>query len=253
MEEQPNQPIAPLPEHHKRDWLLALVVVLLLAIPVGAAFLRQQETVREQSEEIALLKEAQLPAKQYQSYEDCTQNGGKALATVNGQFSACLGGAAKDSEEYQAFLQYSAQELPRINERKASKTENRVDVDANVPASAELVAFLKQDYTGCENDGADGKGQGYYKVLKELPNRFALLNYGCVEDKSALEGKNHIIAMKLGDGWSLLSPTNNMNDDGVPSCLLVDMFKISRDLTAKCYENTGYNNGRIKDVTHLLN
>jgi hypothetical protein len=106
-----------------------------------------------------------------------------------------------------------------------------------------LIEFLKYDDTGC------GNGQGYYRILKEVPNRFALLDYGCSTDKSALAGDYSIIALKLSDGWRLLSPTNNF-DGTTPSCLLVDMFKISKSLTPKCFENTGFNNGSLKTVSY---
>jgi hypothetical protein len=113
------------------------------------------------------------------------------------------------------------------------------------------VAFLKHDETGCEigQQAGSSAARGYYKILKEVSNRFALLNYGCLSDPGALQGNYDIVAMKLGDGWALLSPTNNFNGS-TPSCLMVDTFKISKTLTPKCFENTGYNNGALKDVVY---
>jgi hypothetical protein len=80
--------------------------------------------------------------------------------------------------------------------------------------------------------------------------RFALLNYGCTNDPNALKGAYDIIAMKMGDGWVQLSPTNNFNSNNVPSCLIVDMFKISKSLTPQCYQNTGYNDNSLRKVTN---
>jgi hypothetical protein len=224
----------------KSNNLLIYVAVVLLLGLSGVVYLWQHNKVAGLNKEVAALKATQLPQKKYSSYKDCTNNGGVILNTINGQFNACLGGNEDESGElpqYQAFLQYSSQNLPRITERKISKTENRVDNTSN--HSADLVAFLKQDYTGCK--------QGYYKIIQEVTNRYALLNYGCAQDKSALKGRYHIIAMKLGDGWVLLSPTNNMDEKGQPSCLLQDMFRISKELAPKCFENTGYDNGKLKE------
>lgn len=221
----------------KSNKLIYLVIVLLVAL-TGFVYLWQHKKVNDLNKQVSSLEETQLPQKQFSSIEDCNQNGGVPLSTINGEFNACLGGKEEGGDSYQAFLQYSAQNLPRIDENatSTSKLENRVDNTTG--HSSDLVTFLKQNDTGCE--------QGYYKILKEVPNRFALLNYGCTNDKLALEGKYFIIAMRLGDGWAFLSPTNNMDDKGRPSCLLQDMFKISKDLAPKCFENTGYDNGKLK-------
>lgn len=165
----------------------------------------------------------------FKSYDDCAQNGGKLLTS---KFSACLGGEDK------LFLQYSAQNLPRINERKKASVPNSVETSGNY--SADLVEFLKTDYTGCE--------VGYYKIVKEVTARFAEMNSGCNNYSDQQKASSFIIAMKLADGWALLSPTDNVDSNGVPSCLLVDMFKISKKLSDKCYENTGYNDGSLRSV-----
>jgi hypothetical protein len=165
------------------------------------------------------------------TYEECVKNGGRSL---NSEFNACLG--AKD----ELFLQYSAQNLPRINERTLSERENLVAFSGAY--SADLVKFLRNDYTGCE--------VGYYKIIEEVPGRFALLNYGCADDENALGGAYYIIAMKLGDRWALISPTNHMNDNGMPSCLLADIFKVSGDLASECFENTGYSDGSVRPVNY---
>lgn len=167
--------------------------------------------------------------KTFSSYDDCAKNDGKILEA---EFSAC-------TDDKHLYLQYSAQNLPRLSERKNSEKENKVEYSGNY--SSDLIAFLRQDFTGCDTTG-------YYKILKEVPGRFAQMNYGC---DGANNDKTYIIAMKLADGWSLISPTNHMNEQGVPSCLMVDMFKISKNLSDTCFENTGFNNGNLRKVEYL--
>lgn len=173
------------------------------------------------------------PLPKFSNYDECAQGGG-ALTNAT-HFSACIGA---DNE---LFLQYSAQNLPRIQERKANTSPNHVVAGADT--TVDLVSFLKQDYSGCV------ASVGYYKVLKEVKNRFAVMNYGCDNYTEGQKASANIIAMKLADGWVLLSPTDNMQGT-MPSCLLADMFKISKQLSAKCFETTGYNDGSLRDVTY---
>lgn len=228
----------------KKLLTLLLGVALLLVISV-AAFVWQQGTIVSLNKQIEGLAVSQVPQRMYASYEDCMNNGGVILNTINGQFDACMGGNEDETGEvpqYQAFLQYSAQNLPRLETSKKSKKENKVIVKGNY--SADLVTFLKSDYTGCDT-------RGEYEIIKEVPGRFAMMKYGCDNGEQLQSSDNYsaIIAMKLSDGWRLLSPTNNM-DKMTPSCLLVDTFKISKKLSSKCFENTGYSNGRLKAVAY---
>ena len=177
--------------NHRRFWIILILVVVMAVAGVGSVYWWQHEQVEDLNNQVAKLKQTQLPQKQFTSIEDCYKNGGKSLYTLNGQFSACLGGKVEDGEDYQAFLQYSAQNLPRINERKISKTDNQVvSSDGH---SADLVAFLKRDYTGCEIGQSEDSVKGYYRILKEVSSRYALLNYGCTNDQSALKGQYFII------------------------------------------------------------
>jgi len=170
-------------------------------------------------------------------YTDCIQHGGQALHYYGPiQLEACRGGDT-------LFLQYSAQNLPRLTSEKTQPTANTVVADASVSPS--LVDFLKYDYTGCSDDA------GYYKVLKEVPNRFAEMTYGCGSAVTAMP-QSYIIAMNAGGTWTSISPTNNMDETtGTPSCLIVDIFKISKALSSKCWQNTGYNNGAMRSVDYL--
>lgn len=169
--------------------------------------------------------EADRGFKQFTSYDDCIANGGNFIGQQPG--NACINGGD------QLFLQYSAQNLPRLTESKKARKDNVVE--KSVAASADLVSFLKHDETGCET--------GYYKIIKEVKNRFALLTYGCDKPDASM------IAMKLSNGWTLISPTNHMRD-GAPSCLLADMFRVSSKLVNKCFENTGYNDGTLRGIKH---
>ncbi|HEU4966350.1 MAG TPA: hypothetical protein VFT53_02620 [Candidatus Saccharimonadales bacterium] len=167
-------------------------------------------------------------------YSDCIQHGGQALRYYGAiQLEACRGNDT-------LFLQYSAQDMPRLTSEKTQTTANTVIADASTSPS--LVNFLKYDYTGCSKDA------GYYKVFKEVPGRFAEMSYGCAGTIPEMP-RSYIIAMNAGGSWTFISPTNNMdNTTGVPSCLIVDMFKVSKALSPRCWQNTGYDNGAMRAV-----
>lgn len=228
----------------KKIFILA-IAILVIAGFTGGYFFHKQEVDRLATK-ISNLEKTQLPQKQFKSYEECmgNDNGGIPLNTENGSFNACLGGNQDDTGEipqHQAILQYSAQDLPRITGSTITKTKSMVTADGNY--SADLIKFLEQNNEGCDT-------RSEYKLIKEVKDRFALLRYGCDGDgQVASNNPPAMVAMKLSTGWSLLSPTNNMQGD-MPSCLLVDMFRISKQLSAKCFENTGYNNGDLKMVTY---
>jgi hypothetical protein len=169
----------------------------------------------------------------FTSYTDCVKRGGQLLSYDNAiQFSACKGNA-------NLYLQYSAQDMPRLTAEKTQSTANMVVAGEGISGS--LVSFLKYDYTGCDKNG-------YYEVLKEVPGRFAEVSYGCSVPTSQ-SAQSYMIAMYTGGAWTFISPTNNMNGS-VPSCLLVDMFKVSKELTSRCYQNTGYNDGSLRAVDY---
>lgn len=246
-----NEPQASLESqpHRKNPKKIALIIIIsLVTLAVGFVLALQQLTIMKLSADVAKLEKTQLPTKQFDSYQDCIDNGGRDLFA--GDFSACVGGEVNEGFGNQLYLQYSAQNLPRLTEHKVSENENRVD--GADKASEALVAFLKEDYSGCEIGSADGEGQGYYNVVKELPNRFALLNYGCVTSDTPEQDNSttFMIAIKLGEEWSLISPTNHFNENGVPSCLMVDMFRISKEISPQCFQNTGHNNGSLRNVSY---
>lgn len=234
------------PAHHKIPNMTLIIASIgsIFFIAMIGVVIWQWEKITDLNHEISTLKNTSVPQAQYTSYEDCINNGGAFLRTINADFSGCLGGNVADAGElpnYQAFLQYSAQNLPRIDERKVAKNENKVTANGNY--SADLVAFLKSDETGCTP-------RGEYELVKEVTNRFALIKYGCDGDGQVQSNDPPtIVAIKLSNGWSLISPTNNMQGN-TPSCLLVDMFKISKELSTQCFENTGYNNNSLRAVTY---
>lgn len=228
----------------QRKYTPLSVILSVLLIMAGGILVWQWTKISSLNKEISSSKTTLLPQKKYASYEDCISNGGIVLNTINIQFSGCLGSNEADAggvPQYQAFMQFSAQNLPRIEEHKTAKTENKVTTNGSY--SPDLVAFLKSDDSGCAT-------RGEYEIVKEVPGRFALMKYGCDRDEQVQSASAPtIIAMKLSDGWRLLSPTNNMQGT-TPSCLLVDVFKISKELSQKCFENTGYNNGALRDVLY---
>ncbi|HTH72520.1 MAG TPA: hypothetical protein VL737_04140 [Candidatus Pristimantibacillus sp.] len=189
---------------------------------------------------VALYLQSQSPSSGIATnYNACVKNGGHATSYDGAiQFDACLNGSN------QLSLQYSAQNMPRISEHKIASAQNHVVYGAVDPA--DLVSFLQKDETGCSNSGT----VGYYKILKVVPNRFAEMSYGCDNYTAQQKDSAYIIGMRLGNDWALISPTNNMNEQGVPSCLLVDMFRISKSLSGQCYQNTGYGDGSLRPVTY---
>jgi hypothetical protein len=200
-----------------------LLVLFGIAIGFAAGFVSNKPDPKDVTEPTS-----------YQNYDDCARNGGELLFVDTIQINLCTAASVQTNDT--AYAQYSAQNLPRLVERKAQKVANNVIGDA--PISDDLRAFLTYyDQGNCEATA---------EVIKEIPNRFALVRgSGC--DDSVLYPS---IAIKLGDGWSYISTTNNLDEDGMPSCLVVDMFKLSKDLVPKCFENTGYNDGTLKDVVY---
>lgn len=224
--------------NNKKNILIVITTLVVVALVAGVVW--QQAKIYSLSERVASLEKNQIPQKLFKNFDECRSQGGAFLNTFNG-FDACLGGNSDTGGEipqYQAFLQYSAQNLPRLTERKKSDVENKVTADGDY--SADLIEFLKQDYTGCDS-------RGEYEIVSEVKDRFALAKYGCDGDGQVQsETPPTVIAIKLADGWNLISPTNHMNN-GTPSCLLVDMFRISKELTPKCFENTGHDDGALRD------
>ncbi len=225
----------------KSSHILTFGLVGLVVVALAAILIVQQVKITNLIQQLSSQSPSQLPQKIYANYDDCMGGGGVPLIIENGQFDACLGGDMDETGEmpqYQAILQYSAQSLPRITENEPSETENRVTSEPE--HSADLIAFLEQDYTGCDP-------RGEYEIVREVKDRFALLKYGCDGD-GQVQSNNPptMIAMKLSDGWVLLSPTNNMDEAGRPSCLMQDMFKISKELAPQCFENTGNDNGALR-------
>lgn len=227
-----------------KGYVLGYVALSIAAIfLIGDTYIWQHDKVNDLQKQVVELQQHQMPSQQYTSYDTCVNNGGIELNTINGEFDECLEG------NNQVIMQYSAQNLPRIDNDGTTTVANVVKYATGT--STDLVSYLTFDDEGCSIGQPSGTDtRGYYKVIREVPNRYALLNYGCMSDPDALKGDYYIIAMKLANGWVLLSPTNNMSNNGTPSCLLVDIFKISRSLSGQCFQNTGYDNGSLRAVTN---
>lgn len=240
---------SPKPKKSKTG-IIVIALLVLAALLAGGVYMWRQTQVKKLQDQVSTLEKTQLPQKQYESYEDCIANNAPPLNTINGQFNACLGGNTDESgdlPQYQAFLQYSAQNLPRLLEDKVNESGDKNVILEGATASADLTTFLESEYAGCGANSADEAKfePAYITVVKEVPGRFALTMGGCSKND-----EYYSISIKLADGWRGISTTNNMDEEGLPSCLVVDMFKISKKLTKQCFENTGYNNGTLKDVIY---
>ena len=230
MEEQPAE-TKPVPKQPVSVVILYIIIGLLAAV-LGFTYYRYSQKLDDKQNQIEQLEMSQLPTQNFTSYEDCLENGGVYLWTINVQFNGCAGGEAfpeyrnEDGYIYQAnaFFQYSAQNLPRLLD-PVTTDEDLTDLDTY------LSAGLPSDCT--------------YKIHKLVTDRFVLTDYTCTGDE-----QYRSLAIKLADGWRGISTTNNMNKGNDLSCLVVDMFKVSKELVSQCYENTGYNNDSLKDVTY---
>ncbi len=210
------------------EFLIAIVIIVLL-VAIGWFIYNKNHNKTPTS---------------YTGYSDCISHGGQALTYNDAvQFNACRGSGSA------LYLQYSAQNLPNISQNKTTTVPNQV-VSSSSDAS-DLINYLTYNYTGCNTGRPNGSDvTGYYKIIKEIPSGWALLNYGCSNNTQSQNDSTHMIAMKLSSGWVELSPTNNFLPNGTPSCLLVDMFKVPETLTSQCYQNTGYSNGSLRSVTY---
>lgn len=192
------------------------------------------------------LKKTQIPQNEFTNFQECIEGDGLLLEVIGDTYGCLSGKVVGDSNgkpRFKAFYSFNAKSLPRILERRIG--DNKNTVINNVGATKDLVEFLENDYWGCQT-------KGEYEIVKELPDRFALMKYGCTGD--GLIGSPNppmIIGIKLADGWSLISSAkNNINNKGQPSCLLVDIFKISKKLTSQCFENTNTSVSKIRDVQY---
>lgn len=89
--------------------------------------------------------------------------------------------------------------------------------------TSDLVSFLQAD------DGRCGKlGTSEFKIVQELPGRFAKLGYGCGNTNSPM------FARFWQGNWQLISPTDQFMPDGTPSCEMVYKYSISNKLAPKC-------------------
>jgi hypothetical protein len=186
-----------------------------------------------------------MPTKHFSAsdWNGCVTKGGLWVMTVNAGFNACLEGGK------QVLLQYSSQNLPQITTNRTTTTPNIVVSDSS--DTSDLVSYLTYSYSGCSIGEAPGTNlTGYYKIVKEIPTSWALLNFGCSGYTQTEKDDAFIVAMKLSSGWVQLSPSDGFLPDGTPSCLLVDMYKIPQSLTPQCFQNTGYNNGSLRKVTN---
>lgn len=230
------------PNIKKRKYRKLFIILIIALTTLGLTW--QQTVINSQNNEINNLKKTQLPQKKFADYLECVESDGVVFEIVNNA-SGCLSGDINniDKPTYKAFLRFNASVLPRILERQ--KAPNKNVVVNNVGASKNLVEFLENDYWGCPINGV-------YEITKEVRDRFALMKYECTDDERiASSNAPLIIGIKLGDGWSLISSANDsLNITGQPSCLLVDMFKVSKALFSKCVETSDYDLGNIKDVTY---
>ncbi len=109
--------------------------------------------------------------------------------------------------------------------------ENGMAIKRANASVTSLKSFLsktaKKDISlGCESS--------YYNVVAaSKDDNQVLLRYGC-----GYPGAN-MFAVRDGQDWKAISPTNQFNDFGMPNCDYVQSNNISKDIAPVCYSNNG--------------
>jgi len=98
-------------------------------------------------------------------------------------------------------------------------------VTRNDSATQELRDFLKADVkkSGCKDNNGVTAVIAHSQDEKQL-----LLGYGCGNSAARM------FAIKKGDGWKAISPTNQFNLFDIPSCKMVDENNISNEIAPVC-------------------
>lgn len=113
----------------------------------------------------------------------------------------------------------------------SKSTANIVDDPQN--GSVDLVAFLRSDDTGCWR--APSQGTGWYRIVKEVNDNQADMEYGCSQTYSQGNGSPvHILAHKVSGKWQLISPTNQWSYN-IPSCTMLQENDILAVLEPACW------------------
>lgn len=87
----------------------------------------------------------------------------------------------------------------------------------------QIQAFLKAQPSGCQdNDGV------YQVIAHNSDETQLLLGYGCGNSNSRM------FAIKKNGNWRTVSPTNQFNQFGVPSCNMVESNTIATEIAPVC-------------------
>lgn len=107
-----------------------------------------------------------------------------------------------------------------------------VVVDAQ-NGSRDLITFLKSDDTGCYKQ--PDQGAGWFRVVKEVNQSQAELEYGCSKTyDQGLGAPARILAHKVDGTWHFISPTNQWIYQ-VPSCEMLKANDILATLEPQCW------------------
>lgn len=105
-------------------------------------------------------------------------------------------------------------------------------------ATDRLRAFLEQ---AAQKDIELGCQSTYYNVVRYTKDESQLLlAYGCDYPGARM------FAVKSGAVWRLLSPTNQFDDLGTPSCDHIAEYSISAEIAPVCVKGLGSSSGQVR-------
>lgn len=104
-------------------------------------------------------------------------------------------------------------------------------LEPNKPEVKEIVNFLKKESLNSRCDiGSDGSPRGYFSVRGYTEDLTQLyLGYGCYSTEASM------YAIKSDAGWKTISPTNQFDLHGNPSCEMVDANAIQKSIAPVCW------------------
>lgn len=120
----------------------------------------------------------------------------------------------------------------RFNELTHSDALEPAIVENTVAAPGDLVSMLEYDNGGCDVDGWKSS-KAAFEIISVVNDSLAKLKYGCEADMPL---SAFMLVIKQDGQWKQISPTNQFTEEGVPSCAMVNTFKITSKLEPECFK-----------------
>jgi hypothetical protein len=111
--------------------------------------------------------------------------------------------------------------------------------------SDDLVAYLRSQNQGCTPSQT---GTAWYRVVKEVNNSQAMVEFGCTRTYNAGSGSPaRMLVHVVGNKWQFISPTDQWDYD-VPSCSMLQTNHILATLEPICWTKWAVGNGATATV-----